>query len=191
MKTKLFAIIMALLFAPQAWSLPELNQATLQSVLDLMADMNQLAEQHPEWDSEESQADFFADDGSGFIAHLKRVGAYDSVNKIAVKHGFDDIQQGFGTFRRAALAGMSLQFEAVGMDFAEFQQSLKQRLDMMKQNGASAEMLAEQEAQLAEFGAIATALEQVPAADKEQMMQHIQWFFSQLEAAGLAGDLGQ
>ncbi|WP_087506362.1 hypothetical protein [Neiella marina] len=191
MKTKFVAIIMALIIMPSAWAMPTLDQPTLQAVLNLMVDMNKLSEQHPEWESEESEADFFADDGSGFMTHLKKVGAYDTVNKVAIKHGFDNIEQGFDTFRRAALAGMSLQFEAVGMDFAEFQQSIKQRIEMMRQNGASEDMLAEQEAQLAEFGSIAKALEQVSEADRAAMLKQAQWFFSELERAGLDGGMSQ
>lgn len=189
MKVKLVSLLFTLLFSAISWAQATLDQATLQAALNTMSDITKLAEQHPEWDNQGEEQDFFADDGSGFVNHLKSVGAYEQINQIATKHGFANIEEGFAVFRRAMLAGMSLQFEAMGMDFDALKSTISQRIAMMEKNGASAEMLAEQQAQLDEFTSMGKALSQIPQSDKTAMIQHAQWFFSELEQLGI--DNGQ
>ncbi|MBW8191951.1 hypothetical protein K0504_12970 [Neiella marina] len=187
MKSKLLSLFLGLVLIPYSWALTALDQPTLEAALNTMADITALAEQHPEWENQGEEQDFFADDGSGFVGHLKSVGAYDEINKIAKEHGFSNIEEGFDVFRRAMLAGMTLQFEAMGMDFQTLTTSITQRMAAMQQNGASAEMLAEQQAQLDEFNSMAAAMSSISDNDKAAMKQHASWFFQTLEQMGLEG----
>ncbi len=185
---KIVIILISLWVALPVFSESALNKKQIESAISTSKQAEALFKENPQWeDFENEDLNFIADPTvvQQSIAHLKKVGAYQSMLQVVKNNGFASLEEWHGVFRRTMLLMMNIQTQKLGMDFGSMMTMMEAQIKQLRDQGMPESVLVEQEKNLTSAKLMHQAVQNISEQDKKFASQNVEWLMQKTQVLGM------